>query len=75
MNLQLEKAQQQFTGFGLASRGYDVIALITSMSLTKKEWEQLKKEGFVLTDLKESDFELIDAAWEKLELSDYLTLA
>ena len=60
---QLDLAQAQFIGFrhGKWNR-QDIIGLVTSMGLTKREWEKLKKSYPMTNDIDEDDF---------LEIEDY----
>ncbi len=41
-DIELVKAEQQFTGFDHLFKGGDVISLVQSMGLKAEEWEQLK---------------------------------
>lgn len=42
--IELHKANSQFIGFGLASRGYDIIELVSGMGLKEDEWTIIKKD-------------------------------
>lgn len=42
--IELTKAEQQFTGYDHLFKGGDVISLIESMGLKKEEWQQLKAD-------------------------------
>lgn len=44
MNTKIDLAEQQLLGYAHAKRGYSLIDLITSMGLTIKEWEVIKKD-------------------------------
>ena len=41
-NLDLIKAEQQFTGFDHLYKGGDIVSLVEAMGLRADEWEQLK---------------------------------
>lgn len=43
-NLELVKAEQQFTGFDHLYKGGDIISLVKGMGLQPEEWEQLKDD-------------------------------
>lgn len=58
----LELAVQQFTGFGIASKGYGVRTLIESMGLTADEFEIIY--DYVKSSLNKSDFEEVKAYFE-----------
>ena len=40
---EIGEAIQQFTGFKIGKGGADILELASSMGLTKKEWEYIKK--------------------------------
>jgi len=42
MNADLEKAEQQLTGFAHAYQGFDIVSLIEAMALREEEWAQLR---------------------------------
>lgn len=54
----LDLALAQFTGFGLASRGHSIQALIESMGLSKEEFKQLQTKIKPL--VKELDFKFLN---------------
>ncbi len=39
----LDAAVQQFVGYNHASQGFSLLGLVSSMGLTKDEWEEIKK--------------------------------
>ena len=58
--LDIEKADQQLTGFAHATKGYSLTELVTSMGLTKTEWGVLKTKYLALEYLSEEQVNEID---------------
>jgi hypothetical protein len=56
--LEVEKAEQQLTGFAHAKHGYGLTELISSMGLKEYEWNILKKD-YSLTYLTADEIEEI----------------
>jgi hypothetical protein len=44
----VESAEQQFTGFIHATKGYDITSLAKEMGLTADEWGAIKERGILL---------------------------
>ena len=61
MKKQLDLAQAQFIGFkhGKWER-HNVVGLVTSMGLTKKEWSKLKSDYNIEADLEQEEIEEIN---------------
>lgn len=58
---QLDLADAQLLGFSHGKwHGEDIIGLITSMNLTKKEWLKIKSDYPTLSSLDEDDVKEID---------------
>ena len=47
-DVNIEKAEQQLTGFFHAKRGYNLTSLIESMGMTEKEWKQIRFNASIL---------------------------
>lgn len=57
----LEQAEMQFRGFFHAREGYSLEELISSMGLTKEEWEKMKQGiGCTLSFLRAEQYKEID---------------
>ena len=57
----IKLAEQQFTGYTHAKRGYGLIKLVESMGLTKKEWDKVDK---IFTGLTGREVKEIDAYFD-----------
>lgn len=61
---ELEKAEQQLTGFSHAIQGFSLVELVESMGLRLEEWQKIRKDASYLTaDMVEE----IDEYFEKQE--------
>jgi hypothetical protein len=59
----LDLADAQFLGFKHGKWNYDIVDLVESMGLTKKEWNKWKKNYPNILD--DSDFEAIENYFKK----------
>lgn len=58
--ISLISAEQQLFGYYSAKQGSSLTDLVSSMALSKSEWEQLQKDAIVLSYLSEEDIEEIN---------------
>jgi len=63
-DVNVEKAEQQLTGFIHAKRGYNLTTLVDSMGLTEKEWNNIKFNASIL-GLNENEVSEIDEYFKK----------
>lgn len=63
--IELEKADAQFTGWVHRDLGGNLLSLVESMGLTLGEWQKLKKQYSVTSYMHIDDLALIDNYFEK----------
>lgn len=63
-DIEIEKAEQQLTGYVHAKRGYNIESLIESMGLKEKEWKRIRFDAKVL-GLNEDEIDAINKYFKK----------
>ena len=64
-DVNIEKAEQQLTGFVHAKRGFSIESLIESMGLTKKEWRKIRFNATTL-GLNEDEISEINSFFKRI---------
>lgn len=62
-DFEIEKAEQQLTGYVHAKRGYDIESLVSSMGLTENEWSKIRFDAKSL-GLNEREIAEVDEYFE-----------
>lgn len=63
-DIEVEKAEQQLTGYIHAKRGFNLHALLDSMGMSEKEWDSIKFTAKIL-GLNDSEIQEIDEYFAK----------